>query len=148
MLKKNFAHKELKKPPQKVAYLWQLGVFFLCNPDCPKQPKTAQNSPELHFCFMISFIQSSPLRSLALIYPCCRKRGNILVIGHCCCYPSKSRVLVRILNLLVLFAIFIFNFQNGTIIYEFDIVKNSSSVKTKMIPLFCLTYSTLSSASE
>ena len=35
-----FVHKKLKKTPQKVAYLWQLGVFFLCSPDCPKQPRT------------------------------------------------------------------------------------------------------------
>ena len=32
-------HKKLKKPPQKVA--WQLGVFFLCSPNCPKQPRTS-----------------------------------------------------------------------------------------------------------
>ena len=36
-----FAHKKLKKPVQKVAYLWQLGVYFLCSPDCPKQPRTS-----------------------------------------------------------------------------------------------------------
>ena len=29
-----------KKPPEKVAYLWQLGVFLLYSPDCPKQPRT------------------------------------------------------------------------------------------------------------
>ena len=98
-----FAHQKLKKPLKKLHTYGSWEFFFFATP-------TAQNSPELPFCFMISFIQSSPLRSLALIYPCCRKRGNILVIGHCCCYPSKSRVLVRILNLLVLFAIFIFNF--------------------------------------
>ena len=23
----------------KVAYLWQFGFFFLCSPDCPKQPR-------------------------------------------------------------------------------------------------------------
>ena len=34
-----FAHKKLKKPPQKVAYLWQLGVLSLQ----PRLPKTAQN---------------------------------------------------------------------------------------------------------
>ena len=39
--KKNFAHKKLKKTPQKVAYLWQLGGFFLGSPDCPKQPRTS-----------------------------------------------------------------------------------------------------------
>ena len=38
-IKKKFAHKKLKKPPQKVAYLWQLGGFFLQ----PQLPKTAQN---------------------------------------------------------------------------------------------------------
>ena len=36
-----FAHKKLKKTPQKVAYLWQLGVCFLCSPACPKQPRTS-----------------------------------------------------------------------------------------------------------
>ena len=36
-----FAHKKLKKTTQKVAYLWQLGVVFLCSPDCPKQPRTS-----------------------------------------------------------------------------------------------------------
>ena len=44
--------KTLKKTPQKVAYLWQLGVFFFAAP-------TAKNSPERHFCFINSFIQSS-----------------------------------------------------------------------------------------
>ena len=39
--KKIFDHKKLKKTPQKVAYLWQLGGFFLCSPDCPKQPGTS-----------------------------------------------------------------------------------------------------------
>ena len=36
-----FAHEKLKKPPQKVAYLWQLGLLFLCSPDCLKQPRTS-----------------------------------------------------------------------------------------------------------
>ena len=31
---------KVKKTPQKDAYLWQLGAFFLCSPDCPKQPRT------------------------------------------------------------------------------------------------------------
>jgi hypothetical protein len=30
--KKCFANKKLKKPPQKVAYLWQLGSFFSLRP--------------------------------------------------------------------------------------------------------------------
>ena len=38
--------KKLKNPPKKVAYLWQLGFFFFAAP-------TAQNSPELHFCYFI-----------------------------------------------------------------------------------------------
>ena len=33
--------KKLKKTPTKLAYLWQLGGFFLCIPDCPKQPRTS-----------------------------------------------------------------------------------------------------------
>ena len=38
----NFSpYKKLKKPPQKVAFLWQLGVFFLCILDCPKQPRSS-----------------------------------------------------------------------------------------------------------
>ena len=46
-----FDLESIKKPPQKVAYLWQLGVFFLC-------------SPELHFRFINSFIQPSRVGSL------------------------------------------------------------------------------------
>ena len=52
-----FAHKKLKKPPQKVAYLWQLGVFFSAAPP-------AQNSPELYFRFMNFSFQPSLLESL------------------------------------------------------------------------------------
>jgi hypothetical protein len=56
-----FAHKKLKKPPQKVAYLWQLGgVFFSATP-------AAENSPELHFRFKNSFIQPSCVESLDVI---------------------------------------------------------------------------------
>ena len=40
ILKNIFAHKKLKKPPQKVAYLWQLEAFFSLE---PRLPKTAQN---------------------------------------------------------------------------------------------------------
>jgi flagellar biosynthesis protein FlhB len=36
----SFAHKKLKKPLEKVAYLWQLGRFFSLQ---PRLPKTAQN---------------------------------------------------------------------------------------------------------
>ena len=43
-----FAHKKLKKPPQKVAYLWQF--FFSAAP-------TAQNSPELNIRFIDYFIE-------------------------------------------------------------------------------------------
>ena len=52
----------LKKPPQKVAYLWQLGVFFF------SAAPTALNSPELLFRFITSFIRSSLLRSLYAIW--------------------------------------------------------------------------------
>ena len=55
--KQTFAHKKLKKPPQKVAYLWQLGVFFSSDP-------TARNSLEPHFRFINSFIQPSRVGSL------------------------------------------------------------------------------------
>ena len=51
----------MKEPSQKVAYLWQLGVFFSAAP-------TAQNSPELHFRFINSFIQPSRVGSLANAY--------------------------------------------------------------------------------
>ena len=56
-LKKKIAHKKLKKPSQKVAYLWELGGFFLCNPDCSKLQ-------ELNFFFINSFIQPSLVGSL------------------------------------------------------------------------------------
>ena len=51
------ATKKVKKPPQKVAYLWQLGGFFSAAP-------TAQNSLEVHFPFINYFVQSSLVRSL------------------------------------------------------------------------------------
>ena len=60
MFHKEFDHKNLKKTPQKVAYLWQLGVFFFAAP-------TAQNSPVLHFHFINSFILSS-LVTLSIYY--------------------------------------------------------------------------------
>ena len=41
ILKIFFAHNKLKKPPQKVAYLWQLEFFLLCSPACPKQPRSS-----------------------------------------------------------------------------------------------------------
>ena len=54
-LNKNvFAHKKLKKLPKKSCILMAVERFFF----------SAQNSPELHFCFINSFIQSSLLRSL------------------------------------------------------------------------------------
>ena len=31
----------MKKSPKKVAFLWQLGVCFLCSPNCPKLPRTS-----------------------------------------------------------------------------------------------------------
>jgi hypothetical protein len=50
----------LKKPPQKVAYLWQLGGFL-------SAALPAQNSPELHFRFMNLSIQSSVLKSVTSV---------------------------------------------------------------------------------
>jgi hypothetical protein len=55
----------VEKSHQKVAYLWQLGVFFLSSPVC-------QNSPELYFHFKNSFIQQSLVGSLA------RTRSHII----------------------------------------------------------------------
>ena len=52
-----FDHKKLKKTPQKVAHNRPRPFFFSAAP-------TAQNSPELHFRFINSFIQWSLLRSL------------------------------------------------------------------------------------
>jgi len=48
----------MKKPPIKVAYLWQLEGFVF------SAASTAQNSPELHFCFIDYFIQPSRVESL------------------------------------------------------------------------------------
>ena len=47
----------MKKPPQKVAYLWQLEGFFSTAP-------SARNSPEVHFRFINSPIHSSALKSV------------------------------------------------------------------------------------
>ena len=55
----SFVHKKLEKPPQKVAYvLMAVGRFFF------SAALTAQNSPELRFCFINSFIQPSRKASL------------------------------------------------------------------------------------
>ena len=51
----------MKKPPKKVAYLWQLGVFFLYSHACPKQPRTS-------FPFYNIFIQPSLLESLSTLH--------------------------------------------------------------------------------
>ena len=64
MLEKKFAHKKLKKLPQKVAYLWQLGVFFLCSPNCPKQPRTS-------FPFYKFFYTTNSYRVSACMYAFC-----------------------------------------------------------------------------
>ena len=52
-----FAHQKLKKPLKKLHTYGSWEFFFSAAP-------TAQNSPELHFSFINSFIQSSLLRSL------------------------------------------------------------------------------------
>ena len=52
-----FDHQKLKKHPKKLHTYGSWEFFFLCSPD-------ALNSPELHFRFINSFIQSSLLRSL------------------------------------------------------------------------------------
>ena len=59
--KRKFVHKKLKKPPKKLLTYSSWEVFFSAAP-------TAQNSPELHFCFINYFIQSSLVGSLALCY--------------------------------------------------------------------------------
>ena len=61
-----FCPQKVEKPPQKVAYLWQLGGFF---PLQPRLPKTAQKQG-----FKNSFIQSSLLRSLCLMFSYFGKR--------------------------------------------------------------------------
>ena len=82
---KYFCPQKVKKPPQKVAYLWQLGVcsvgslFF-------SAATTAPNSPELHFRFINSFIQPSLVASLVSskvkwILPL-KKEGGIVCIRH------------------------------------------------------------------
>ena len=57
MLKYFFLNLKMCFCPQKVAYLWQLGVFFSAAP-------TAQNSPELHARFINSFVQPSLVGSV------------------------------------------------------------------------------------
>ena len=52
-----FVLEGIEKPPQKVAILMAVGSFFSAAP-------TAHNSPELHFCFIDSFIQPSLVGSL------------------------------------------------------------------------------------
>ena len=56
-LKKNFAHKKLKKHPKKLHTYSSWEVFF-------SAASPAQNSPELYFRFINFFIQPSLLESL------------------------------------------------------------------------------------
>ena len=53
-----FAHKKLKKKHLKKLHNYSVWEFFFST------APTAQNSPELHFCFINSFIQSSLVGSL------------------------------------------------------------------------------------
>ena len=66
MIAQNWYYIKLKKTPQKVVYLWQLEVFFSAAPP-------AQNSAELHFRFIISFIQLSRAESLVPLH----KKGKL-----------------------------------------------------------------------
>ena len=71
-----FDRENIKKLTSKVAYLWQF--FFLCSPDCPKQPRTSfpfyklfypiisgrisEETPFLKFCKLWSFLnRDSPV---------------------------------------------------------------------------------------
>ena len=36
-------------PKSCIRYLWQLGVFIICSPDCPKQPRTSFPFYELFY---------------------------------------------------------------------------------------------------
>ena len=73
--KKIFAHKKLKKPPQKVAYLWQLGGFFLYSPDCRKQPRTS--FPFYKFFYPVVSAKVSAPQSLQIYL--------IVFKDHSCC---------------------------------------------------------------
>ena len=72
IIKKHFfcSHK-VEKPAQKVAYLWQLGVFFF------SAAPTAQYGPGLHFRFINYFIQPSLVASLVQT----NKTGKNVVIS-------------------------------------------------------------------
>ena len=78
-----FAHKKLKKPPQKVTYLWQLGFFF-------SAALTGPNSPELQFRFINSFIQPSLVGSLDSAFDPCPK----LQVFHPLLAPPNYRHLL------------------------------------------------------
>ena len=70
-----FAHKKLKKPPQKVAYLWQLGGFFLFSPDCPKQLRTSFSFYKL-FYPIVSAKVSDDKRPSRFYYACFERKKN------------------------------------------------------------------------
>ena len=61
-----FALKKLKKPPKKVEYIWQLGFFFLCGPDCPKQPRTSYPFYRFSHTIICSKICDSPLQNTVI----------------------------------------------------------------------------------
>ena len=66
----------MKKPPQKVRYLWQLGDFFF------SAALPAQNSLELHFRFLNSFIQPSLLESLLVTLQNNSQSYNWILLAH------------------------------------------------------------------
>ena len=70
-----FAHKKLRKPPQKVVYLWQLEVFFSAAPP-------AQNSAELHFRFINLSIQPSLLGSPSTMHFCHVFDRFIIIVAY------------------------------------------------------------------
>ena len=59
-LKLFFDLENLKKPPHKGAYLWQLGVFFVCSPDYPKQPGTSFPFYKLFYAIVSAKVSVSP----------------------------------------------------------------------------------------
>ena len=61
-IKKKICQQKVEKTSQKSCILMTVGSFFSLS-----AALTAQNSPELHFCFINSPIQSSVLKSVLLV---------------------------------------------------------------------------------
>ena len=90
-----FANKKLKKPPQKVAYLWQWQFFSLYSPDCPKQPKIGNSywkCVSRHICSLIcaTYHQQVGTKNIPLMFTLAFLQGKFANYNYISLFSSKK----------------------------------------------------------